>query len=333
MVSSSSVGSMKSQIHSCRALTLAAAAVFAGCGGSQPSIGAPRAMAQSPAIVQHASHGGSWMLPATSSDLIYATGACGGTCVLSYPTGSLVGTINVGDAGACADTSGNVYIADKNNLFEYAHGGSTPINTFTVSYGIINSCSIDPGTGDIATTVDQTNNYNVAIFSSPSSPPTTYVISFDIQYCGYDNAGDLFVDGYSDRGSDFSFYELPKGGSQFTSISVNPSLQIRPGMVQWDGHYITVEGIGINNGVALYRLSVSGSGATVAGTTQFNGVIKSALQSWIQGSIILIPYRAHGASDKKVGIWKYPAGGKVKKIIKHFESGPDVQAVTFSPGS
>ncbi|MGC2405886.1 MAG: hypothetical protein WA431_05715 [Candidatus Cybelea sp.] len=67
--------------------------------------------------------------------MIYATGGCSGTCVLSYPAGKLVGTLDVGDAGACADNSGNVYIADNNNLFEFARGGTTPINTFSVSYG------------------------------------------------------------------------------------------------------------------------------------------------------------------------------------------------------
>jgi hypothetical protein len=41
----------------------AAAAMLAGCGGSQPPIGAPGAMPQSSANATHAAHGGSWMLP------------------------------------------------------------------------------------------------------------------------------------------------------------------------------------------------------------------------------------------------------------------------------
>ena len=38
----------------------------------------------------------------------------------------------------------------------------------------------------------------------------------------------------------------------------SPSLPVRPGSVTWDGKYITVEGLGINTGVAVYRLVVWG---------------------------------------------------------------------------
>jgi hypothetical protein len=271
-----------------------------------------------------------------SSDLIYATGACGGTCVLSYSEGKLVGTLNVGDAGACADQSGNVYIADMNNLFEFAHGGTTPINTFTVSDGEVNSCSVDAKTGSVAAAVVQSNEYNVAIFSSPSSSPRTYLINFAIQYCGYDNAGNLFVDGYhSVYPATFEMYELPKSSNQFTNISVNPSIKLRPGQVQWDGAHMTVEGTGVQKSVTLFRLNISGSAATIVGRTKFRGVSRAASQSWIQGDHIFIPYgtRGNGPNKTKVGIWGYPAGGKVLQKIGNFERRPDVQGVTFSAGS
>jgi hypothetical protein len=40
-----------------------AAATPAGCGASQPPIGAPGAMPQGTRIATHAEHGKSWMLP------------------------------------------------------------------------------------------------------------------------------------------------------------------------------------------------------------------------------------------------------------------------------
>jgi hypothetical protein len=43
---------------------VAAAVPLAGCGGSQPPIGAPGAMAQTSAIATHAERGKSWMVPA-----------------------------------------------------------------------------------------------------------------------------------------------------------------------------------------------------------------------------------------------------------------------------
>ena len=46
----------------------AAAAMLAGCGGSQPPIGTPGAMPQSQAIATHGEHGRSWMLPSTAGE-------------------------------------------------------------------------------------------------------------------------------------------------------------------------------------------------------------------------------------------------------------------------
>ena len=66
-----------------------AAAMLAGCGGSQPPIGAPGAMPQTSAIATHADRGTSWMLPGTSAgDLVYATSvAFGNVYVYTYPKG------------------------------------------------------------------------------------------------------------------------------------------------------------------------------------------------------------------------------------------------------
>src|SRR5579862_4518556 len=76
------------------ALTIGAAALFAGCGGSHPLIGAPGAMPQSRAVATQAKHGGSWILSeAISGNLIYAVGGCGGICIISYPKGKLDGAI------------------------------------------------------------------------------------------------------------------------------------------------------------------------------------------------------------------------------------------------
>ena len=75
------------------------------------------------------------------SDLIYVTGGCDGTCVVSYPDGEIVGSLDVGfglNSGVCSDSRGNVYIADNSTtssttnsaVVEYTHGGTTPIATF-----------------------------------------------------------------------------------------------------------------------------------------------------------------------------------------------------------
>jgi hypothetical protein len=69
------------------ALSCVAVALLAGCGGSQPPIGALGAMPQTHMVRRVAS----------STDLIYASGGCGGTCVASYPEGNLLQSLNVGE--------------------------------------------------------------------------------------------------------------------------------------------------------------------------------------------------------------------------------------------
>ena len=66
---------MKSLGLSCNALAIgAAAALLAGCGGSQPPIGVSGAMPQSSTLAMHTDGGQSWMLPgAKSQDLIYSS--------------------------------------------------------------------------------------------------------------------------------------------------------------------------------------------------------------------------------------------------------------------
>ena len=58
----------------CALMSCAAAAMLAGCGGSQPPIGAPGAMAQTSASAAQVERRGSWMLPeASGEDLLYVT--------------------------------------------------------------------------------------------------------------------------------------------------------------------------------------------------------------------------------------------------------------------
>lgn len=299
-------------------------AILTACGSSQN--GTPVTVSQS------RMHGASG-----SSGLIYATFGCGGTCVLSYPDGKLVGSLNVGDAGACADSSGNVYIADKNNLLEFSHGGSTPIKTYSVPDGVVNACAIDSMTGDIATIIFENTKYvyNLAIFALSTSTPTTYTVPTGAEYCGYDNHGNLFIDGYAEQGDQFNLYELPSGSGSFMQITVNPQIEERPGQVQWDGKYLAITAPGVRYGLTAYSLKLSGSNATVVHTIRFKGVTRTALQSWLTGNRIFVPYGTRGAGPRKtkVGVWEYPKGGKAIQSFGHFTKNPDFQAVTFSPGS
>jgi hypothetical protein len=300
--------------------------MLSGCGGSQPPIGAPGTMLQSHAIATHAERGKSWMLPeAKNEDLLYATGGCGGTCVISYPKGKVVGSLTVGGPGACVDGNGNVFIADNESVVEYAHGGSSPIATLNLPGDSAGECSVDPTTGNLAV-LFVGKDVGIAIFPDAQGTPTTYSAGIDGLGCGYDNKGDLFVSGYN--GQDPGLSELTAGGTQFSVLNISDKVG-NPGSIQWDGSYMSYEGL--NKGeVTASQLSVSGSAATVVGVSHFDGIPRFAYFSWIHNGKIVIPFgRAHGRAPY-IGLWKYPSGGKPDHVYRKIGSLASFQAVTLS---
>jgi hypothetical protein len=285
------------------------AAMLAGCGGSQPSVGAPGAMPQTSAIAIQPTLGKSWILPeAKSEDLIYAVGGCGGTCILSYPRGKLVGEIpgyfsNYFEA-LCSDGNGNVYLTDDTQVVEFAHGGTTPIATFSLPGTQALGCSVDPMTGDLAVVF---NISSVAVFPSGSSNPTVFSVYLEASYCGYDNSGNLFVDGYFTETPGLA--ELPKGGNSFEKLSLDQNVG-QPGQVQWDGEHLSYESIGQGQNT-ISQLSISGSSVTVVGQTVLHRARGELEQSWIYKGSVIAPY---GRRSDSIGIWKYPKGSAVKLI-------------------
>ena len=97
--------------------------------------------------------------------------------------------------------------------------------------------------------------------------------------------------------------ELANGSDSFAAISLPLSLQGFAGQVQWDGKELTLEVLGSKKGVILQRLTISGSTATVIGTTKFKGVTRSAQQSWIQGGIVFVPYGTRGRGQVREQGW------------------------------
>lgn len=300
----------------------AAAALLAGCGSSQPPIGAPGAVAQSRSAAARPDRSGSWMRPVTSSgELIYATGGCGGACVLSYPEGKLVESVSIsvgptGLGGDCSDSVGDVFITNDTEVLEYVHGGTSPIATLSLPGNEARACSIDPKTGNLAV-VFSGNNANLAIFPNAQGSPWLYTADIVAVYCGYDNAGNLFVSGYYDQQSQLA--ELQYGSANFTTLTINGNVGA-DGQVQWDGKHMTYESRSSDN-IKVSRLAISGSTATVVGVTRFSGGLTNAYQSWIYGGRILIPYSIRGQRVNKIGIWAYPRGDKPVKKFGSFGQG------------
>jgi hypothetical protein len=304
-----------------------AIALLAGCGGQVAPTGGAITGATS------AAHGKSWMLPeAKSEDLIYATGGCGGTCVLSYPQGKLVGSLKVGafaGSGACTDSNGDVFIANNRFVDELAHGGYSPIRTLILPGKYAGECSVDSTTGNLAV-IFAGASVGVAIFP-PQGTPTTYSTGIDARACGYDNDGDLFVSGYNVQDPGLS--ELPAGGTQFNVLNISEDVG-RPGAIQWDGSYMSYEGTNEGN-VTASELSISGSTATIIHVTHFHGIRAYANLSWVNGDSILIPFGRARRKAPFIGAWKYPSGGKPAQVYRNIGKplGANFQAVTYSPAS
>ena len=286
--------------------------MLAGCGGSQPPIGAPGAAPQSRAVAAHADGGGSWMLPeAKRDDLLYVTNNYD-VSIYSFPRGKLVGKLRhhfFRPVTECSDKVGHVFVTDGDNVFVYAHGGREPLRTLTDPGYLTVGCSSDPTTGNLAVTYELGfSKAYIAVYKNAKGTPMLYQdVDLIFAYCGYDPHGNLYADGTYGSGETFGFVELPKDSSKLESITLNASFQ-SPGIVQWDGKYITV---GDNTAENIYRFAVSGSAGTLVGTTSLAGA-STTDQWWIQGDKVI---GANGTSPPAVHYWKYPAGGNPTKAI------------------
>jgi hypothetical protein len=305
----------------------AAAALLAGCGGSQPPIGALGSMPQSSAITTHADRGGSWMLPGVlSEDLLYVSNEQTGVAVFSYPEGKLVGSVGGGSlpVGLCSDKEGNVFIVDLGGqqILEYAHGGANPIATLDDTGNYPQGCFVDPKSHDLAVSggINQVSPGNISIYADGSGSPKTFSDGgLPLVWCTYDGSGNIFAS-IGDTNYSGAVVELPKGSSRFNRISINAPLGVG-GAVQWDGTYLDVgDPHGSTHGpTTIYQVQLSGSTGTLVNTIQLStrrGNRNPGLgyQFWIQGHMIVSRERPRGG----VGIWHFPDGGKpLENILDH----------------
>jgi len=315
--------------------------LFSGCrGSSEPATGVPSLDSQSVAVARTAEQNSSWMLPeAKSSDLLYASDSAGTSVyVFTYPKGKLVGTLRGfdGPLGECVDTSGNIWIVNSfpADLVKYAHGGTTPIATLDDSGANPQACSVNPVTGDVAVT----NPFpgNVAIFWGAQGSPTTYTDADLTHYVypAYDSVGNLFIDGASS--STGLLAELASGSDYLSTITINVSMA--PGSMQWESPYLVVANLagGIKGAQEIDRLQVSGSVAQRVGTTKLKSPFKrkltTAVQFWVEGSMIVGPSRQSKRSALFVDFWRYPAGGRPAKQLEP-PSAQDIWGVVVSAHS
>jgi hypothetical protein len=232
-----------------------------------------------------------------------------------------------GEGNLCSDDRGHVFIPADGAILEYAHGGKTPIAELVASSQPM-SCASDPKTGNLAVIESPkgtSGECTIAIYKDAKGLGTTrYDSSFPFcNYPTYDNAGDLFFDGWT--GSESILTELPAGSDKFSRITLNRSIPDFY-LLQWDGHDVAIQARQLGSAdqpVVIYRARIAGLKGTVK-KVLFQGWTPQEVSFWIQGDRIFAPLgRGH------VGVWKYPQGGKA---LDTFTATKGVFSLTVSAG-
>jgi hypothetical protein len=289
--------------------------------------------AQAGIVALHPDRGPSWMDPsAATKNLLYVSNFNTETVlVYSYPQDKLVGTLTgfAGPDGLCSDKKGDVWIVnnDGEDAVEYKHGGKNPVAKVSDPGEVLIGCSVDPTTGNLAITNPETANSlypqgKVAIFAHAKGTPTVLKVPNVAMtfFCGYDDKGNLYADGFQYSSSMFIFAELPKGKKAFKDITLDKGINY-PGNVRWDGKYVAV-------GEQEYEYSSLGYESAIFQTTGAGGKVVHVIPLTGTGDIVgfsiegktLIGPDANYRNADDVFFWNYPAGGKATKTLTGFDA-------------
>jgi hypothetical protein len=280
--------------------------------------------------------GPSWMDPSAKRDGLLYVSDVNKVYVYTYPKGKLVGKLagfsNPG--GLCSDSKGNVWITNYNgaSIVEYAHGGTQPVATLSDPGMGPGGCSVDPTTGDLAVTgyLKSVNGPSqpgaFAIYAKATGSPHLYSVPFAVtSHCGYDNKGNLFVDGFGwEEQPSFALVELRKSDTLVKPVTVNQTIG-EPGAVQWDAKHLL---IGDNEAKAIYQFTVHGGYATEVGELSINFGEGRMGQFWLQGSRLIVP--TYIGSGPSIRVYTYPGGAGPVRTITGLDS-PFAVAVSLVP--
>jgi hypothetical protein len=290
----------------------AASALLSGCGGSQAYGSAPPA--------ENAAARASRVAPAALKQLLYISDRKAATVnVYEYPSLKEAGKLTgFGEpAGECVDASGDVWITDskKQQIVEYAQGGSSPIATLSDAAYEPNGCSIDPTTGDLAVANVKavSGTGNLAIYKDAKGTAKLYddpdIASY--YFCSYDKNGTLTVDGDASDGA-AKLANLAAGGTKLETLTPDQSLP-SGGSLEWasttliigqrhpDGHLP----------LKIFRFTIDGRDAKLKGSGPLNSN-KSLQQFTLHGPTLITADEDDGA----VYLYRYPKTGAPFNEIK-----------------
>jgi hypothetical protein len=300
-------------------------ALLAGCAGLARDGGGAGAL---PYVSGHDKlvSGKSWMAPGTSAqDLLYVTNGNGVVNVYNYEQHYLVGVLTdfAQPEGECSDAAGNVYIADygAKKVFEYAHGGTSPIRTLDVSPYTPYGCAVSAKNGDLA--VANYRGYyhgNIEIYHHAKGKPVVYPDRFiwGFKSVAYDDKGNLLAtdgNGFSSSyyGSHFAY--LPKNSVKLVNIEFCFSsycyyiLSVQG--IQWDGKYWVFD----NYESALFRWKIANNKSHYVDEIRLSGAYEEGIGPfWFyrtkpKARPTQVVSSSYDQNNAAVFYWNYPAGG------------------------
>jgi hypothetical protein len=286
----------------------AAAALLVSCDGSSEW-----ATTSAPQIPAH-------QASTSSGELIYVTTGKG-VVVLSYPTGQIVQVLPwyVASSYICSDPgNGNIFIPEGSNIYEYSHGGSSPIAILAIPSGYSEpaGCAVDAKSGNLAVAIiaGRSNRGALLVYPGGHGIATAYADNrlqfFD--YPAYDGSGDLFVTTDTVGGA-FRIAEIPDGRSRFRLVRLL-NYDTGPRKIQWDGEYLTLLGGG-TGGSAVEQIVITGKTGRVVGSVALIGG-DPAGYFWIQNSTVFSLFKKRRKhNNQAVATWDYPSGGEPTAVF------------------
>ncbi len=284
---------------------LTATSLLAGCGGSQPPIGANGMMLQSRTLAERPRN--NRLLYVAGLDVSYSV-----VYVLSYPGGQPARKINRAVSGLCTDPQGDVFMTQSwysaSRILEYRHDGVKPVTQLMDPYTGIAGCAVDPTTGNLA--VENSEDGTTLIYARAKGRPTVFHnFLLDAKYATYDDSGDLFTFGTMNR---VGLAELARNAKSFVKIKLPRRIGVPIG-AQWDGKYLAV-GDGVpytSNNPIIYQLTVQKHEAFEEGETQ---ITNPASAFFIDGKTMAT------SNGYEVDIYDYPGGGYPASTISDINS-------------
>jgi hypothetical protein len=291
------------------------------------------------------------MLPETKtgkSILIYAAPAdTDEVDVYDYSNGKQVGTLSGFSAAAgCVDATGDVYmVSASGNAVEYAHGGTTPIQTYSPGGDLV-GCSVD-AKGDFAVTASSPGVLTVYLNGKPSQSRTYSNSECEIMAAmGYDDKGNIIGEG---QYAGTYICGVLRRAKQEITLSTNGITINAPNGSMWDGQYLELGDQEAGSGKSLTGLdevSLSGTTLTSRGEvmltdTCYRGLVdvlnpfvvgeKNTPVNRHQGHVVVGSNRLCPASNGLgIEFWHYPRGGNP---FKTYSTAQSVNVLAVSIGT